>query len=248
MKNVWNIFLDKGELMKSTLEQLKKRGYVDDKDIFKFENLSREDLLELINSKVASKRTIAAKLLVGFQNPTVLKALVNRLIIEDKLYTKIAISESLGYFGEEASEELIRYLGKVGNNQHRSLPNKKFKKKNYPLPRDIIARTICKIGKPALKSLKKCLYNGDYNQILEAIDTIGYISYYENDLELQNDLLNMIEKYKIDELMLWKLIRALQSFEGEHVRNVLKEYCNSEVKQLRWEAARSLRQIERKQI
>ena len=209
--------------MKSNLEQLKKRGYVEDKDLFKYENLSKNELLELLNSKVATKRTIGAKLLNSFQEPAVMNSLINRLIIEDKLYTKIAISESLGSFGEEASKELIQHLGNVGNNQHKSLPDKKFKKKNYPLPRDIIARTICKIGKSALNSLKNCLYNGDYNQILEAIDSIGYISYYEDDLTLEKDIINMIEKYKNDELMVWKLVRALQSFKGEYVKNL----CNA---------------------
>lgn len=200
----------------------------------------------MLNSKVATKRTIGAKLLNSFQEQAVMNSLINRLIIEDKLYTKIAISESLGSFGEEASKELIQYLGNVGNNQHKSLPNKKFKKKNYPLPRDIIARTICKIGKSALNSLKKCLYNGDYNQILEAIDSIGYISFYEDDQTLEKDIINMIKKYKNDELMLWKLIRALQSFKSENVKNLLKEYSNSKVKQLRWEAERGLNQIKRK--
>lgn len=232
--------------MKSNIEQLKKRGYVENKDLFKYENLSKNELLALLNSKVAIKRTIGAKLLSSFQEPTIMKILINKLIIEDKLYTKIALSESLGNFGEEASKELIKHLGKVGNNQYKFLPDKKFKKKSYPLPRDIIARTICKIGKPALIPLKNCLYNGDYNQILEAIDSIGYISYYEDDQTLEKDIINIIEKYKNDELMVWKLIKALQSFKSEFVKNLLKKYSNSKLKQFRWEAERSLNQIKNK--
>jgi hypothetical protein len=227
--------------MRSSSEQLTKRGYIEDEDTLRYEKLSKDELIELIDSDVAIQRTIGAKLLADFQEPIVMKRLIDRLIIEDKLYTKIAISESLGNFGERASKELIKHLGKVGNNQHRSLPDKKFKKKNYPLPRDIIARTICKIGKPALKVLKKCLYDGDYNQILEAIDAIGYISYYKDNQELEKDIIGMIEKYKDDELMIWKLVRSLQSFKGEQVERILKEYINSAVNQIRWEAERSLK-------
>lgn len=227
--------------MRSSSEQLKKRGYVEDEDMLRYEKLSKDELIELIDSDVATQRTIGAKLLANFQEPIVMKRLIDRLIIEDKLYTKIAISESLGNFGERAIKELIKHLGKVGNNQHRSLPDKKFKKKNYPLPRDIIARTICKIGKPALKVLKKCLYDGNYNQILEAIDAIGYISYYEDNQGLEKDIIGMIEKYKDDELIIWKLVRSLQSFKGEQVEKILKEYSNSAVNQLRWEAERSLK-------
>ena len=44
----------------------------------------------------------------------------------------------------------------------------------------------------------------------------------------------MIDSYKEDELMVWKLIRALQSFNSERVQNLLKEYSTSEIKQHRW--------------
>lgn len=234
--------------MKSNIKQLRSRGYIEEEEILDYVNLSKKELLEMLESEVASNRTISAKLLKRFKKPEVMQALISRLTIEDKLYTKIAISESLGDFGEEASKELVKYLGKVGNNQHRTLPNKKFKKKNYPLPRDIIGRTICKLGKPALNTLKKCLNNGDYLQVLEAIDAIGYISYYENDITAEEDVINMIESYKDDELMVWKLIRALQSFNSERVQNILKEYSTSEVKQHRWEAKRSLVQIKGKKF
>lgn len=232
--------------MKSNIKQLRSRGYIENKELIEYVNLSKEELLELMKSEVATKRTISAKLLKNFKEPMVLKTLISRLTVEKKLYTKIAISESVGCFGEEASKELIQYLGKVGNNQHRSLPNKKFNKKNYPLPRDIIARTICKLGKSAINTLRDFLYTGEYIQVLEAIDAIGYISYYEGDLESEEDIINMIDRYKEDELMVWKLIRALQSFGSERVQNLLKEYCNSEVKQHRWEAERSLEQIKEK--
>ena len=37
---------------------------------------------------------------------------------------------------------MVEYLGQIGNNQHKVLPTNGFNKKSYPLPRDIIARTL----------------------------------------------------------------------------------------------------------
>src|SRR5690554_6334542 len=99
--------------MKSNIKQLRSRGYIEGEELLDYENLSKKELLELLESEVATNRTISAKLLKKFEKPEVMQALISRLTIEDKLYTKIAISESLGCFGEEASKELVKYLGKV---------------------------------------------------------------------------------------------------------------------------------------
>ncbi|MTI67367.1 MAG: hypothetical protein FH753_12335 [Firmicutes bacterium] len=115
--------------MKSNIKQLRKRGYIEEYDLEEYKDFTKIELLELLESKVATDRTINAKLLVKYREETVMNVLINRLIFEDKLYTKIALSESIGYFGEEASKVLINYLGKVGNNQHKSLPNKNLKRK-----------------------------------------------------------------------------------------------------------------------
>jgi hypothetical protein len=48
---------------------------------------------------------------------------------------------------------------------------------------------MCKIGEVELKSLKYCLENGDYIQKLEAINAIGFISYYENYMTLMDDVI-----------------------------------------------------------
>lgn len=232
--------------MKSSKEQLKLRGYIEDKDLQPYINFSKNKLIELLNSKDAINRTVAAKLLVNFKTRDVLKVLISRLVLEKKLYTKIALSETIGCYDENACEELIKYLGKVGKNQHRKLPDKPFGKKNYPLPRDIFARTICKIGVPALKHLKDCLFTGEYKQVLEAIDAIGFISYYKKDNYCLYEIIDLLDKYKHDNLMVWKLLRALQAFPEEISLNTLKKYINSSIKQHRWEAVRSIEQIENK--
>lgn len=232
--------------MKSDVKQLRLRGYIEENDLEPFRDFTKMELIELLQSEIPSDRTIAARLLAEYIEIEVVKVLISRLIVENKLYTKIALSESIGGYGEEASEILIKYLGKVGNNQYKSLPRKPFNKKNYPLPRDIIARTLCKIGKPAIKSLKNCLYDGEYEQKLEAIDAIGFISYYEDDTTCLNDIIELLDRCKDDELMTWKLLRALQAFKDEKVLDLLMRYTTSSIIQLKWEAMRSIDQISRR--
>ncbi len=236
----------RGEALKSNEEQLKSRGYVEDIDLKNYSDLSKEELLSYLNSKEAFKRTVAGKVIKKYKETSILTELISSLIVEKKLYTKIALSESIGEYGEDACCLLIEYLGKVGKNQYKELPDKPFDKSNYPLPRDIIARTICKIGIPALKQLRECLHTGSYEQILEAIDAIGFISYYENDNSCQNDIIILMDKYKSDNLMLWKLIRALQSFANDEVLDLLKRFIFSNIKQHQWEALRSIEQIQKR--
>lgn len=231
--------------MKSSSDQLRGRGFIDDLDLSEYQDMSVDQLLELLDSKVPTDRAIATRLLENFKEKRILNIMTDHLTMEKKLYVKIELTEAIASYGKEASQVLINYLGKVGNNQHRTLPDKPFQKKNYPLPRDIIARTICKIGKQALPDLKKCLYEGEYRGKLEAIDAIGFISFYEEDGSMKGDLVNVLEKYKDDELLVWKLLRAFQSFKDEEVKEILRNYLNSTIVQHRWEAERSLRQIER---
>lgn len=231
--------------MKSDINQLKSRGYVEDEDLLKYGYESKEELYKLLQSKTPIERTIASKLLIKYKDTETMLALIKALSKEKKLYTKIALSESVSVYGEKASEVLIKHLGLVGKNQHGTLPKKKFGKNNYPLPRDIIARTICKIGTPALKHLRLCLKTGEYHQILEAIDAIGFISFYEHNEESFDDLIDLFDRYESDDLMIWKLIRSLQSFTNEESTRILNNYTQSNVIQHKWEAERSLEQIRR---
>ena len=230
--------------MKSNEKQLKTRGYIEDNELKYYLDLTKEELLNYLHSRDAIRRTIAARILKKFKEICVLKELISSLIVEKKLYTKIALSESIGEYGEEACCLLIDYLGKVGKNQYKELPDKPFEKSNYPLPRDIISRTICKIGIPALKHLRECLYTGTYEQILEAIDAIGFISFYEDDSSCLSDIITLMNKYKDDNLMIWKLIRALQSFKNIEALEILKKYIDSDIKRHQWEARRSIEQIQ----
>jgi hypothetical protein len=90
------------------------------------------------------------------------------------------------------------------------------------------------------------LHNGEYTQILEAIDAIGFISYYEDDTTSLDDIMLLFIKYKDDSLMIWKLLRLLQAFRNEKVLELLRLYTTSSVEQHKWEAKRSLEQINRR--
>lgn len=231
--------------MKSDIKQLKSRGYVEGEDLSKYSDDDKEELYKLLQSKTPVERTIASKLLIKYKDTETMLALIRELLKEKKLYTKIALSESVSIYEEKASKVLVNHLGKIGKNQHVTLPKKKFGKKSYPLPRDIIARTICKIGTPALKDLRICLKTGEYYQILEAIDAIGFISFYEHNEESFDDLVDLFKEYKSDNLIIWKLIRALQAFPNEKSVEILNNYAKSDVIQHKWESERSLEQIRR---
>lgn len=224
-----------------------KRGQTSLQDDNPFALFSDEKLLGLIDDVDPQKRTSAAKLLGVRKIKNAIPLLCERLKIETSLYTRIAISEALGAIGEPSIPELISLLGKVGNNQHRELPEKGFYKKSYPLPRDIAARTIVKIGCQALKPLEQVVLEADRASVLEAIDGIGQIAFYKGDLSSESVLLIAYQKYYLDHVILWKIVRAFQSFPTEKVRVLLETIiCSNPSPELRWEAVRSLGQHRRK--
>jgi HEAT repeat protein len=212
-----------------------------------FATFSDQKLFDLINDADAQKRTSAAKLLGVRKNKNAVPLLCERLKIETALYTRIAISEALGAIGEPAIAELIGLLGKLGNNQHYELPQKGFYKKSYPLPRDIVARTIVKIGCPALMPLEQVVLDADRASIREAIDAIGQIAFHEGNLSSEKVLLTAYQKYYLDPVIRWKIVRAFQAFPTEKVRALLETIiCSRLSPELRWEAIRSLGQHGRK--
>ena len=230
--------------MKSELEELIKRGQASEEHLAPCHDKSSSELLELLKSREPVDRTVAAKLLVKFPEPEVISRLIQILRSEDKLYTRIAITETLGELGEAALPELVKYLGKIGNNQHRELPAKPFEKPNYPLPRDIVARTITKIGVPALTALRKVLESGRQEQVLEALDALGHIAFYEKDRKSFSQVVACLDRFPNDVLVHWKVYRALQSFPNQEAIAILEYVVNNdERRELVWEAERSLRQI-----
>jgi len=210
----------------------------------RFEKYSDEQLILFLQDKNAQTRTSSAKILGKRKTPKSVKPLCTALKSEKCLYSKIAICNALGDIGKPALPDLIKLIGIIGGNQHTKLPTMIFKKWNYPIPRDIVARTIIKIGNPTLEDLQEILRGKNPIVIREALDAIGYISYYSSDHSSLSVLLDTLNRYEDDSIIVWKTIRALGSFPSKESINVLERFLKkSSIPTLRWEAARSLGQI-----
>jgi len=135
-----------------------KRGFTTEVNNDLFINKSDIELIPLLKSNDPRERTSSATILGQRKSEKAIFALCEQLKNEKALYSKIAISETLGKIGKPTIKRLVKYLGKIGNNQHKTLPGKIFNKWSYSLPRDIIARTICKIGDSILVDLISACY------------------------------------------------------------------------------------------
>lgn len=195
--------------MKSSEEQLKSRGFLPESFNTETYKLNLSEKLDMLKSKVPVTRTLAARLLKsGFKDTDVVNALICALLSEDKLYAKIEISEALISCGGLAVDPLIRNLGKTGNNQHKIVPEKKFNKPGFPLPRDISARILSRMGTDALPQLLSFVKYADENQLSEAIDAIGFICFYNYNPEVFPVLKSIYIQNDKNDLIKWKIIRA----------------------------------------
>ncbi len=231
--------------MKNNNQEAKeKRGFTTEVENNLFISKSNVELILLLKSKYPKERTSSAIVLGQRKSEKAIVALCEQLKEENALYSKIAISEALGKIGKPTINELIKNLGIIGNNQHKTLPKMIFNKWSYPLPRDIVARTICKIGDSILVDLNNIFVDGNKKQIYEAIDAIGFISFYsENKISFEM-LEKSLQKYCDDEIIKWKITRALSAFPSKKseliLLNILK---TSKMPELEWEAIRSLGSI-----
>ena len=141
-------------MKKSSGTALDSRGIDDRRLIEEYHKLDFTILKEKLESPLPTERTAAARVLSNHKTDECAQMLAEALIKETKLYSKIAISESLGTLGIISLKYLLPLLGKIGTNQHKTIPEEKFRKKSFPLPRDIVSRTITKIGEEALARLK----------------------------------------------------------------------------------------------
>lgn len=233
-----------GHGMRSRSRALDKRGYPDEALEKHLGNEKTDGLIKCLEGAVARERTAAARILGRRKDPSSIVPLCDALAVEKALYSRIAISEALGEIGIAALPFLVDLLGKIGQNQHQRLPGKNFNKIHYPLPRDIVARTIIKIGQPALPALEKVLQEGEKRRISEAIDAIGYIAFYTQDHTSLRSLLHCLERYRNDELIVWKIIRAFESYPMPEVMICLEKIRSGSKNQaLVREAERSLRQL-----
>lgn len=232
--------------MKSDIKTLRSRGFFNKCDISAINDLKPDKIIELLYDRAPDIRSAAVQKIAELKNESHIPILCELLKNERKLYTKIALSEALISYGAKAAPFLTALFGKIGNNQHNKPAMVDLKKLSFPLPRDITARIIARIGPAALDELEKVLECGDLRQITEAIDAIGHIAYNFKDIKSENALFETLNKYPRNELIIWKIIRAFQAFSSERVKEYLLGIVNEEKDEiLIAEANRSLDRIKR---
>lgn len=235
--------------MKSSIDDLKKRGYIENIDMKDYQNLSHEELYILIKSQKAYERTIAARLLGENALDEVSDILIEVLSKEKNLYTKIEICNVLEKCSINEAKKMIALLGKIGDNQHHTLPQSISKKVSYPLPRDIIARTLAKMNIKVLPLMIEVLTSGDIHAIREIIDAIGFMCFYNNvsnEKFIVEKLVECFETHQEDEIIRWKIVMAFSSFHDEDIVCRLEDVeLNDKEALIKEEAKRSLSLIKR---
>ena len=231
--------------LKSDLERLKNRGMPLEEDVKLLENKSLKELIKCLNDDDAIIRTSAAINLKQYINKNkVCSSLLLQLSKEKSLYTKIAICETIQNGNIDSAKEMINYIGKIGDNQYKKLPEKVSLKKTYPMPRDIIARTLSKMNIDIFPILIGILEGDDLIKIYEVIDAVGFMVFHNKDLSNDKNLnyiINLIKKYKDNKLVLWKCITCLSAFNLEKSKDTLNSFVNNDNKDIfSLEAKRSL--------
>lgn len=227
--------------MNSSAIKRRERGEVNEADISNFASFNEPELLLLLHSKIPVERSCAAIHLRKYQSPPVVDRLCHQLASEKKLYTKIALCETLARCAELSIEPLIRLLGRIGKNQETKIPETGFYKVSYPLPRDIAARTICRFGIVAILPLENFIKaTKDMNALAQAIDAYGHIVYSEK-LNCSSSLLQeLYEKHSKNDFLKYKITRCLSGIHDEWAKSFLFEIIQTGCKGLRLEALRSL--------
>ncbi len=227
--------------MNSSAIKRRERGEVNETDVAHFSSFNELELLLLLHSKIPVERSCAAIHLLKYKNPTVVGRLCYELAIERKLYTKIALCETLAKCEELSIEPLIGLLGRIGNNQETEIPETGFYKLSYPLPRDIAARTICRLGIIAILPLEIFIkFSQDMKALAQAIDAYGQIIFSNKIKQSSSTLLELYEKYPKDNFLKYKITRCLSGIYDEGAKLFLLDTIQTGCNGLRLEALRSL--------
>ncbi|MEI8273985.1 MAG: hypothetical protein WCG08_15330 [Paludibacter sp.] len=217
-----------------------KRGQIESSLLIAFATLSDKELANLLQSKLSTERTIGATLLGQRKANEFVVSLCAALRLEKALYSRIAICEALESIGKESVEPLSQLLGKIGNNQETKLPEKYFEKKSYPLTRDIVARTIIRIGEPATDKLIELSTTKDNYLLSQIIDTLGGLLHATGDLRILDRLTIIFEENRQNDLLFWKTVRAFSATESKETTNLIMPCLTHSQPAIRWETIRTL--------
>ena len=121
-------------MLKSKKSYLRKRGFIDPSDIKMLEDKSKEEIGYLLFSDEPTIRASAVAILqkTEINKPDFTSLLLKLLSKEKCLYVRIEICEALEKCDRRAAKQMIYYLGKIGDNQHKKLPSRISKKNHIP--------------------------------------------------------------------------------------------------------------------
>lgn len=192
--------------------QRKQRGWIEENDLFNHKTNSRETLISMLHSQDACDRTIAAKLLpLDCETKDIL---LHSLMTETALYTRLAMTEKLEGGDSTTALKMIGFLGKIGKNQHR-VPIAPSKKKSFPLPRDLMARSLGRMNPELFPVLLASAEELPPLKLSELIDAIGYMAFYHPALATAQNyqrLLRIKNSYGHDPLIQWKCLICFSAF------------------------------------
>jgi HEAT repeat protein len=217
-----------------------KRGQIDIERLAPFHSLSDEELIRLLKSEVPTDRTIGAALLGKRKAENCVDNLCDALKVEKSLYSKIAICEALESIGSPSVIPLSKLLGTIGSNQETELPTKYFEKKSYPLARDIVARTLINIGKPAIDPMIELAKKADEYVLSQVIDTLGGLLSKTKEPRIVNVLMEIHSKSQQNKLLLWKTSRALSAMENSKTVELILPNLQNPNPAIVWETIRTL--------
>lgn len=177
-----------------------------------------ELLFKQINSKSAVERSAAIKALsikCPCDHKEYISSLLSRLCVEKALYTKIELCNALESGNKTTVVMMCEYLGQIGSNQHKVVPDTVSKKISFPLPRDIIARSLARMDVSVLSILMDTLEYGDRKKVVEVIDAVGFMIFYHQELATFSNLQKVqavLDRYPGDNLILWKIVLCCSAF------------------------------------
>lgn len=238
--------------MNSHIETLRTRGYIEGDNISEYQEKSKEELIALLDDKTPCVRSSAAKALsfsCDINEIEITRILIKKLAKEKRLYTRIEMGAALERGGEITAKEMVQYIGKIGKNQHRTLPDRSSKKISFPLARDFITRSLARMDLKVMPVLIEVLESQDEEKISEVFDAIGYMAFYNIEAtkwEYVQKVLEAIKTYKKNEVIYWKGILCLSGFPWQRVVDFLENVIETENQTLLVEEAkRSLKLMKR---
>ncbi|UPU39293.1 hypothetical protein MX850_00315 [Erysipelothrix sp. Poltava] len=182
--------------------------------------------------------------------PWFVDLLLKQLMNEKALYTRLEICRVLEGGNNDVAAAMMPYLGKIGHNQHQFIPKTVTRKRGYPLPRDIIARTLGNMNASILYTMIDQLDSLAQDQISEFVDAYGYFISKHPHLATQahlNVIEYLINNYSDNTLIKWKCMQCLSVFPLDHALEILNDQstiCDHPTIQL--EIKRSIHQISKK--